>query len=91
MIVSTFIFTNIKLIRERLYLLFITNIDFKLLLKTFLDKIYFKINDKQILLQIIKKISDTDLNISLGKRIVIHFENLIYNIMFILNENNIII
>ena len=85
------VFTNIKLIRERLYLLFITNIDFKLLLKTFLDKIYFKINDKQILLQIIKKISDTDLNISLGKRIVIHFENLIYNIMFILNENDIII
>ena len=85
------IFTNIKLIRERLYLLFITNIDFKLLLRKFLDKIYFKIDDIQILLQITKKISETDLNISLGKRIVIHFENLIYNIMFILNENNTII
>ena len=80
---------NIKLIRDRLYLLFITNIDFKLLLKKLLEQIYFKVDNKKILLLITKKVSETDLNLSLGKRVVIHFENLIYNIIFILNKNEI--
>ena len=82
---------NINLIRDKLYLLFITNIDFKVILKLLLINLSLRISDSFILKEISNYISDTDLNISLGKRVVIHFENLLYKIMYVLNNNNIII
>jgi len=82
------IITNIKIIRDKLYLLFITNIHFKDLLKKLLLRFIKIIDNEYILLEIIKEINKTDLNLSLGKRAVIHFENLIYHIMYIFKINN---
>lgn len=77
---------NIKLIREKLYLLFTTNIDFKKLLELLLIKLFISVNDDKILFEIVNEIALTDLNLSKGKRVVIHFENLIFNIMYILQK-----
>lgn len=82
---------KILLIRDELYLLFTTNIDFKSLLIKFINIIYSKISDDYILLNILEIFSNTDLNLSLGKRIVIHFENLIFNLLYIIKINNIIL
>ena len=82
------IISNIKIIRDKLYLLFITNIDFKNLLKFLLLRFIKIIDNEKILFKIIKEINKADLNLSLGKRVVIHFENLLYNIMYILKINN---
>ena len=82
------IINNIKIIREKLYLLFVTNIDFKLFLQKFFKIFYLLIDDSNILFEIIKIFSIVDLNLFLGKRIVIHFENLIFNIIYIINKYN---
>ena len=62
-----------------------------ILLKILLTNLSSRIKDSLILKEISYCVSETDLSISLGKRVVIHFENLLYKIMFILNNNNIII
>lgn len=79
------IIKNIKLIRDRLYLLFISNIDFTLLLNKLLLKLNSNIYDNKSY-EINKIISDADFNIATGKRVVIHFENAINNLIYILNK-----
>ena len=79
---------NIKTIREKLYFLFITNLNFKKLLKYLLLRFMKIIDNEDVLFQILKEINKADLNLSLGKRVVIHFENLLYHIMYIFKINN---
>tara|TARA_B110000208_G_C11790602_1_gene437352 strand:+ start:2230 stop:3414 length:1185 start_codon:yes stop_codon:yes gene_type:complete len=81
------IITDIKNIRQKLYLIFITNIDFKKILKIFMEKLYLEIDNNKILFDILNYISTTDNNISMGKRIVFHFENFIYYLYKILYNN----
>ena len=44
---------------------------------------------KKVLFQIIKLIKNADYNTSNGKRIIIHLENLLFNIIFLIKQNNI--
>ena len=80
---------HIKLFRDKLYNLFITNINFNKFIEILLNYLYEKIDDLNILYQVIYLIKQADLNISNGKRIIIHLENLIFNIIYLLKQNNI--
>ena len=82
---------NIYSVREKLYLLFITNIDFKNILYIFLFNLTKRINSNHIIYEISKLASETDLKLCLGKRVVIHFENFLFKIMDLLNNHNIIL
>ena len=76
----------IKNIRELLYILFITNIDFHLIIRKIMMLLVKKINDINIKYNIIDITSEFELRISKGTRYIIHMEAYIIKLIHYMNK-----
>lgn len=76
----------IKTIRELLYILFITNIDFHLIIRKIMMLLINKVDDINIKYNIIEITSDFELRISKGTRYIIHMEAYIIKIINYMNK-----
>ncbi len=76
----------IKQIRDLLYQLFITNIDFHIIIKEIMNEIKLKINDNDLKYKIIEETSKFENRISQGTRHIIHLEAYLIKIMQIINS-----
>ena len=79
----------IKNIRELLYILFITNIDFHLIIKKLMNLFISKVDDIETKYNIIDITSLFELRISMGTRYIIQMEAYLIKIIYILNKKNI--
>ena len=77
----------IKQIRELLYQLFITNIDFHIIIKEIMNTIKLKINDNEIRYQIIEETSKYENRICQGTRYIIHLEAYLIKVIQIINSH----
>jgi replication factor C subunit 3/5 len=77
----------IKNIRDLLYQLFITNIDFHIIIKEIMNIIKMKINDNEIKYKIIEETSKFENRISQGTRHIIHLEAYLIKVIQIININ----
>ncbi len=75
----------IKNLRELLYQLFITNIDFHIIIKEIINKIKYKISDNELKYKIIEETSKFENRISQGTRHIIHMEAYLIKIIQIIN------
>jgi replication factor C subunit 3/5 len=75
----------IKNIRDLLYQLFITNIDFHIIIKEIMNEIKSKINDNELKYKIIEETSKFENRISQGTRHIIHLEAYLIKVMQIIN------
>ena len=78
----------IKNLRELLYILFITNIDFHLVIRKLMLLFIKKINCIKIKNDIIETTSTFEFRISQGTRHIIHMEAYLIKIIYILSANN---
>ena len=79
----------IKSIRELLYILFITNIDFHLIIKKIMNLFISKVDDIETKYNIVETTSLFELRISMGTRYIIQMEAYLIKIIYILNKKNI--
>jgi len=77
----------IKNMRELLYILFITNIDFHIVIRKIMMLIINKIDDINIKYDIIDTTSMYEMRISQGTRYIIHMEAYLIKIIYILNNH----
>ncbi len=77
----------IKEIRDLLYQLFITNIDFHIIIKEIMNNIKTKINNNNLKYKIIEETSKFENRISQGTRHIIHLEAYLIKVMQIINSN----
>jgi replication factor C subunit 3/5 len=77
----------IKNIRDLLYQLFITNIDFHIIIKEIMNIMKMKINDNEIKYKIIEETSKFENRISQGTRHIIHLEAYLIKVIQIININ----
>jgi replication factor C subunit 3/5 len=78
----------IKEIRDLLYQLFITNIDFHIIIKEIMNNIKTKINNNILKYKIIEETSKFENRISQGTRHIIHLEAYLIKVMQIINSNS---
>ena len=76
----------IKEIRDLLYQLFITNIDFHIIIKQIMNDMKSKISDIELKYKIIEETSKFENRISQGTRHIIHLEAYLIKIMQIINS-----
>jgi replication factor C subunit 3/5 len=76
----------IKQIRELLYELFITNIDFHIIIKEIMNTIKSKISDNKIKYKIIEETSKYENRLCQGTRYIIHLEAYLIKIIQIINS-----
>jgi replication factor C subunit 3/5 len=76
----------IKEIRDLLYQLFITNIDFHIIIKEIMNDIKSKISDNELKYKIIEETSKFENRISQGTRHIIHLEAYLIKIIQIINS-----
>ncbi len=76
----------IKEIRDLLYQLFITNIDFHIIIKQIMNDIKSKISDNELKYKIIEETSKFENRISQGTRHIIHLEAYLIKVMQIINN-----
>ena len=76
----------IKQIRELLYQLFITNIDFHIIIREIMNTIKRKINNNQIKFKIIEETSKFENRICQGTRYIIHLEAYLIKVIQIINS-----
>jgi FKBP-type peptidyl-prolyl cis-trans isomerase (trigger factor) len=75
----------IKEIRDLLYQLFITNIDFHIIIKEIMNDMKSKISDNEIKYKIIEETSKFENRISQGTRHIIHLEAYLIKVIQIIN------
>jgi replication factor C subunit 3/5 len=75
----------IKEIRDLLYQLFITNIDFHIIIKEIMNDMKSKISDNELKYKIIEETSKFENRISQGTRHIIHLEAYLIKVMQIIN------
>jgi replication factor C subunit 3/5 len=76
----------IKEIRDLLYQLFITNIDFHIIIKEIMNNMKSKISDNELKYKIIEETSKFENRISQGTRHIIHLEAYLIKVMQIINS-----
>ena len=85
---NTCIISLINELRERFYILFITNIDINKIIIALLEKIIERIKKIEIKYKIIDIISKYENRITIGTRYIVHLEAMIFDIINIIHNKN---